>query len=110
MPRMTTMAVEGTAESIAACCRACRPPTRSSTIAQPPVSAPQVAITGRSGVKEPCEDSELRTKVFESAEEPQNRMTMMIVNVDASRERGRWSSRLKNEVTQMIFVAAKSVD
>src|SRR5699024_12839319 len=89
MPRMTTMAVKGTAESIAACCRACRPPTRSRTIAQPPVSAPQVEMTGRLGAKEPCEDSELRTKVFESAAETKKRMTMMIVNVEASRDSGR---------------------
>src|SRR5699024_5798372 len=66
----------------------------------------QVAITGRRGAKEPCEDSELRTKVFESAEETKNRMTMMIVNVEASRDSGSWSSRLKKAVSKLFCVAS----
>ena len=82
------MTVNGTAESIAACCRACSPPTRSRTTAQPPVRKPQVAITGRRGAKDPREDSELSTKVFESAEETKNRMTMMIVKTEASMDNG----------------------
>ena len=82
------MTVNGTAESIAACCRAWSPPRRSRTIAQAPVRNPHVAMTGRRGSKEPREDSELRTKVFESAEETKNRVTMTIVKTEARSESG----------------------
>ena len=45
-------------------------------------------MTGRRGSKEPREDSELRTKVFESAEETKNRVTMTIVKTEARSESG----------------------
>src|SRR5699024_1876034 len=67
---------------------------------------PQVAITGRLGAKEPREDRELGTKVFEPAEETQHRMTMMIVTVEASRDDGSWSSRLKRPGSKLVCVAS----